>query len=941
MSSKSQKTRFLALALSLVLLSSLLPTPVWAAPQSPPAPNSSVSSDFFSRALSLDFGYQHSAWIDRITALSVNGIPYQHVASTLKLESGTYILLSSDGRITLPPTLKGTVLCTIQAEGYEDLYLLLDTEKQTVSVTPAPTPSTGKPEKELIHPSDEQVLHVRLVGSFEPALINQKGYDAISGATSAVTANKNSSVEVQCALVKKDVSPTDSDWQPLHKSGLTFRQDKSSIKISPQDSGMKGMYSTLDSSLTLSGTPAKEGTYQISVTVTDDQGREATSNSLPFLIYSGSEKLIDQLSLDQSKQAQDGKYLYDMVPWAIRTFGGESETVTVPAQIKAWFGSHTSGTYGKLGYALRNGLEPIQTLLIPAGCDLTLVNMDVLSSVRIVVQAGGKLTLQDSAIQGVVEVEKDGTFSMNYDSYHKKFVTGASINGQLQLKSGSVLENAAIYSNTNFIANGNEARKNTQPVAAVLGDVTLKGQVFLRGDEAPTGTDPRTGKSYAGQTALSVSGGTLTLTDGSLLAVYGGGMQASTSVGGDAIHLDNGTISGPGTLVAVGGDGTFDRGGDAVSGSGTISAAKAYLQGGASGFPKSADTTGGKAATTQVSAPDAAKNDGASYQNEGERPHIPRWSGASSIPSLDNARQLMDYVTQYAIPTPPEPAPPSQGKTHRPSRSILTRYAIQAENADSNGTVSLNTTRARAGSSVRVSVTPKQGYALDTLTVTDRNGKEIKLTHKSDHEYHFTMPNSPVSVQVHFVPEIRSTPPTPVLFLDVSQSDYFYPAIQWALEKNVTHGTSSSFFSPHTQCTRAQMVTFLWRAAGSPAPKRTDAFFQDVSSHAYYRDAVALAAEQGITSGVAPNLFGPDQVVTRAQTITLLHRAAGAPALETTATFSDVEDGSYYAAAAHWARRYDISQGTGEGRFSPHEVCTRAQIVSLLYQGVQQAVFLL
>ena len=186
---------------------------------------------------------------------------------------------------------------------------------------------------------------------------------------------------------------------------------------------------------------------------------------------------------------------------------------------------------------------------------------------------------------------------MNYNDYGGgEFLNGASINGKLVLKDGSTLENAKIYSNTNNIANGSEARRNTDPVVVINGSVKLKGKVFLRGDEAPTGTDPATGKSYTGQVGLQVNG-TLTLEKDAVLAVFGGGKDATTSNGGTAIRLNGGTITGEGKLIAVGGDGHFGEGGDAVSGNGTISAADAYLEGGAS---VSKSGTAGKALGDEV-----------------------------------------------------------------------------------------------------------------------------------------------------------------------------------------------------------------------------------------------------------------------------------------------------------------------------------------------------
>ena len=230
---------------------------------------------------------------------------------------------------------------------------------------------------------------------------------------------------------------------------------------------------------------------------------------------------------------------------------GEENSVRVPAALEAWFGSHESGTYGYLGYDLawkevKKGNIP-QTLYIPAGCSLTLTNMEILSSVRIVVENGGKLTLSDSVVQGMIEVQSGGTFSMNYDSFNQKFTTGSSICGQLRMEDGSILENAAIYSHINYLANGDLTdRSSAEPVVTTTGNVTVKGQVFIKGDEA--------GREE-GQTALRVKDGTLNLADGAVLVTYGGGGNVQLyAQGGTAIELDNGTITGNGKVVAIGGD---------------------------------------------------------------------------------------------------------------------------------------------------------------------------------------------------------------------------------------------------------------------------------------------------------------------------------------------------------------------------------------------------
>ena len=556
----------------------------------------SVTKDSFNGLW--QFRFQDPDYLNSVKQISVNDTAWEAYSFTPSM-GGKYRI--KDGSLEFAQksygqtaALKSGDVITITANGYKTLTfkVSIKDDKLTVSSESAP--------------GDDMQLHVRLVGSFESALVNQKGYDAISGASTNVTQNKNSDASVEVALVKKGQDPQSSDWKLLSESDIRVISKGSSVNIANRtdpakgnDSGMAGVYSVHDGSITLAGTPAKPGIYDISVTITDELGRTATSNTLPFRIYSGEETLQDQLTLANCTKTADGKYMYDMEPWAIKNFTLPSgdQTVVVPADVKAWYGSHTSGTYGELGYAVPEGTLQPQTLILPKGCDLTLVNMDMLSSVKIVVQDGAKLTLRDSVIQGAVEVESGGTFSMNYNDYGGgEFLNGASINGKLILKDGSTLENAKIYSNTNNIANGSEARRNTDPVVVINGNVKLKGKVFLRGDEAPTGTDPATGKSYTGQAGLQVNG-TLTLEKDAVLAVFGGGKDATTSNGGTAIRLNGGTITGEGKLIAVGGDGHFGEGGDAVSGNGTISVADAYLEGGAS---VSKSGTAGKALGDQV-----------------------------------------------------------------------------------------------------------------------------------------------------------------------------------------------------------------------------------------------------------------------------------------------------------------------------------------------------
>lgn len=568
--------------------------------------------------------FQTQDYVSGISGVLVNGQECQEGSSATFLSGTQYYKNTAENKLYLAntqwgadPTFKNGDSITIQNFSYQNLVLKVTIAGETVNIAPA----NGNGE-------DEYTLHVRLVGSFEAALVGQEDYDAVSSASTNVTTNKNSNVEVQGALIQGN-APDSSDWQPLNQLGITVNKNTTSVSISPDGSGMVGVYSTYDSSLTLAGTPEKAGSYEISVTVSDGQGRNAISNKLPFNVYGGDETLADRLKFANCTQTGDGKYMWDMEPWAISAFGGTEETVTVPAGLKAWYGSHTSGTYGKLGYAVANDAVPTQTLIVPDGCNLTLVNMDILSSVKIVVQNGGKLVLRDSVIQGIVEVENGGAFSMNYNDYGEgTFESGASINGQLILNDGATLENASIYSNTNNIANGTVARHNTSPVVVVNGNVSINGNVFIRGDEAASGTDEATGKSYSGQPALQVNG-TLTIPNGSILAAYGGGMYATTSVGGDAVILNNGTITGGGKLVAIGGDGEYDDGGDAVTGTGTISTREAFLQGGSTFQPKDGSAPGQAASdgVTVAGMTKAVLKNGISYTNTTDDPNTPHWTG--------------------------------------------------------------------------------------------------------------------------------------------------------------------------------------------------------------------------------------------------------------------------------------------------------------------------
>ena len=262
------------------------------------------------------------------------------------------------------------------------------------------------------------------------------------------------------------------------------------------------------------------------------------------------------------------------------------------------------------------------------------------------------------------------------------------------------------------------------------------------------------------------------------------------------------------------------------------------------------------------------------------------------------------------------------------SSSSSRRYEVSAPSVK-HGDVTVSPKTASKGDTVTITVKPDSGYVLETLTVTDKNGNELTLKDKGDGKYSFTMPDGKVEVKAVFAKKVETSP-----FDDVSADAYYNQAVQWAQEKGITDGISSNLFGPKQPCTRSQIVTFLWRAAGSPEPKGTTAGMTDVVPGSYYAKAVAWAVENGITTGTAEGTFSPDATCTRAQAVTFLARAQNAKATGKTA-FSDVPADSYFADAVAWAQANGVTTGTSETTFSPDSDCTRAQIVTFLYRANQ------
>ena len=255
-----------------------------------------------------------------------------------------------------------------------------------------------------------------------------------------------------------------------------------------------------------------------------------------------------------------------------------------------------------------------------------------------------------------------------------------------------------------------------------------------------------------------------------------------------------------------------------------------------------------------------------------------------------------------------------------------TYYTIKAT-AGTNGSISPSGwTSVRDGRDQTFTITPDKGYAVAKVLVDGKSVGAVK-------SYTFKNVTKDHTIEAIFM-KSNGNPQTGV-FVDVAEGSYYEEAIDWAVEKGITNGVSSNMFAPNDPCTRAQIVTFLWRAAGSPAPKSMSSF-TDVPADAFYAKAVAWAVENGITSGTGESKFSPNATCTRAQSVTFLYRASGSPAVSGSAEFSDVATNAYYADAVAWAAKKGITTGIGGGLFGSDNDCTRGQIVTFLWRAMAE-----
>ena len=432
-------------------------------------------------------------------------------------------------------------------------------------------------------------------------------------------------------------------------------------------------------------------------------------------------------------------------------------------------------------------------------------------------------------------------------------------------------------------------------------------------------TDIRTGDGTYLNCAVAVQyGGTATVKSAIYTAPYAAYVYSS----GGTINIENGTFTG-----VVRADATTDTTAVINIKNGSFNG---EIQKGGGPGSETISITGG---TFSFDPSTKVKNNGTDYivkraGSEGAYTYtvLAKSGLTSGVYLTDPSGALASnyYVSSTAngVWTVSYSAPSSGGGSSSSSR----RYDVSAPSVK-HGDVTVSPKSASKGDTVTITVKPDSGYELDTLTVKDASGSKIKVKDKGDGKFTFTMPASKVTVSAEFA-EIETLD-----FADVPTDAYYYEAVKWAAKKGITGGIGNGLFGPNQPCTRAQIVTFLWRAAGSPEPK-TMSSFADVSMDAYYAKAVAWAVENGITTGTGDGKFSPDATCTRAQSVTFLFRAIG-KLVDSKAEFSDVLADSYYANAVAWAVENGVTNGIGDGLFGPDNSCTRAQIVTFLFRAYQ------
>ena len=456
--------------------------------------------------------------------------------------------------------------------------------------------------------------------------------------------------------------------------------------------------------------------------------------------------------------------------------------------------------------------------------------------------------------------------------------------------------------------------------------LTINGTVKSNGDYAIAGFGDVKG-GYIDDCDITVNAGA-TISSPNGVAIYhpelgtvtinGGTINGATGVQmcSGELFVNGGTITATATTKVIGNDGGI------VDGAAISIINRSYP----GGTPKATITNGTFNSARGIAAVQAYTVSGTDKTD---------WTGAgnyvdisggtfSSIPDNMNALCAAGYIPFKNADGTYGVTRPSSGS----SGSYDPTYSVSTPSKTENGSVTVSPKSASKGDTVTVTVKPDSGYVLETLTVTDKNGNELTLKDKGNGKYTFTMPAGKVEVKATFMEDNSMLN----FFYDVPNGAYFYEAVKWAVENGITTGVGNDLFAPEQPCTRAQIVTFLWRAAGSPEPKGAASDMTDVVSGSYYEKAVAWAIENGITTGTTTSTFSPDATCTRAQAVTFLARALNAKAASA-AEFSDVPTDSYFADAVAWAAANGVTKGIGGGLFGSDNDCTRGQIVTFLYRA--------
>ena len=579
-----------------------------------------------------------------------------------------------------------------------------------------------------------------------------------------------------------------------------------------------------------------------------------------------------------------------------------------------------------------------KNIAVTSGC--AIVNkgtLTVTGSGNVTTSANGSAAVAN--FPGATANLNGGTYSSS-NWYVIKNLGTMTIDGPVTVKKPDGSTDTSSLIDNGWYGNATNDLSQTYPTSSVEVKLTIKNGAF----EGKSGSASCSVVKNDDYGVLEITGGTFDSTSNT------GTSNATTILNWNVATISGGTFKGSYPISNGSYGNTADQGLLTISGGDFIGTSSLFgqAQGGTSGAGKVTITDGSFKAhqfgafnyaveisggTFSFDPSTKVKNNGTDYivkraGSEGAYTYtVLAKSGLTSGVYLTNPSGALAsnyYVSSTAngVWTVSYSAPSSGGGSSSSSR----RYDVSAPSVK-HGDVTVSPKNASKGDTVTITVKPDSGYELDTLTVKDASGSKIKVKDKGDGKFTFTMPASKVTVSAEFA-EIETLD-----FADVSTDAYYYEAVKWAAKKGITGGTGDGTFNPNGSCTRAHIVTFLWRAAGSPEPKSTVSF-ADVPAGSYYAKAVAWAVENGITLGTGDGTFSPNATCTRAQSVTFLYRALGT-APTTVNGFTDVTADAFYADAVAWAVESGVTNGTSASTFSPNNGCTRAQIVTFLYRTMK------